>query len=464
VADGRTRTICDASLQFGGSWGPSGDILFVPEYGSAVHRVSAEGGTPVPVTKLDENAHEVAHLLPRFLADGRRFLFFARVKHQIQPREGWICAASLDGKAVKRLRPADMFVGVTAEAILYMDEETLLAQRYDPKTLALDGEPVAVHGRVRREGDSATAFATVSWNGVLALRSDPKRLQRLVQVDRTGRTLKEIGTPEEILTYARLSADGRRVVTERRDPRTSLFSIWLVDVERGIASRSGSDRVEERFASLSPDGTKLLFSWDRDGPYDLVVRSLNGDAPDRVVLASRFDKTGAVWSPDGRSVVYCDNDPGGLGYKRIPIEGGKPSVVVAGQVDNGAQFTSDGKWLVYTSSATGRAEVYAKRLDSAAGAVRVSAEGGGNPHVRADGREIYFASPDDHLMAAAWDAGAPAPRAPVALFQLPRNDYADSADVAPFDVSSDGKTFVVMQPVDPLPVTEMTIVVNGLGF
>src|SRR6185295_4498611 len=121
--------------------------------------VSANGGAATPLTSLDASAHEVAHLHPKFLPDGRRFLYFARVKHETQAREGWICAASLDGKGVTRVRAADMLVGVSESAIVFMEEQTLLAQRYDPRTLTLVGEPVAIPGRVEREGDSATAGA-----------------------------------------------------------------------------------------------------------------------------------------------------------------------------------------------------------------------------------------------------------------------------------------------------------------
>ncbi len=459
VADGRTRTLCESRL-FGASWG-AGEIVFVPSYGAGIHRVSAEGGTPSPVTALDAARHEVAHLHPKFLRDGRRFVFFARVKHGVQAREGWICSASLDGKEVKRLRPADFLVGVSDDRIVFMDEETLLAQRYDPKTLALLGDADPVPGRVARDGDTAEAGASVSRGGTLVLRSDPPRLQRIVFVDRAGKRLRTVGAPDAFVSYVRLSPDGTRLVSVKKDARTSLMTIWLVDVERGTASRLGGERIEERFPALSPDGSRLVLSWDRDGPYDLVIRTLDGSAPDRVLLASPFDKTHASWSRDGASIVFTSAEPGHVGFRQMPADGGAPTLLLEGEVDD-AELTPDGRWLLYESNETGRQEIYARRLGPKPSKVRVSADGGRCPRVRADGREVYFLSPDDKLMAAAWEPDAPGPGAPAPLFQLPRSDRITAAELFPFDVARDGKSFVIVEPLDPLPVTEMTVVLDGL--
>ena len=72
------QTICDAEAGGGGSWGPDGTILFAPTSASALYRVSASGGQPVAVTKLDASRHETYHRYPFFLPDGRHFLYMAR--------------------------------------------------------------------------------------------------------------------------------------------------------------------------------------------------------------------------------------------------------------------------------------------------------------------------------------------------------------------------------------------------
>jgi hypothetical protein len=45
----------------GGTWSRDGVILFSPHWRESIHRVSAEGGTPERVTRLDEKRGETTH-------------------------------------------------------------------------------------------------------------------------------------------------------------------------------------------------------------------------------------------------------------------------------------------------------------------------------------------------------------------------------------------------------------------
>src|SRR5262249_39685524 len=75
VSGGPATTICSTSgMGVGGSWSRAGVIVFGTTSGP-IYRVPASGGTPVPITKLDTSAHETTHRWPRFLPDGRHFLF-----------------------------------------------------------------------------------------------------------------------------------------------------------------------------------------------------------------------------------------------------------------------------------------------------------------------------------------------------------------------------------------------------
>ena len=73
----RSEVLCDAPLGRGGAWSPTGIIVFVPVSGNALQAVSENGGAPETLTTLGSNPPERAHLHPRFLLDGRRFLFLS---------------------------------------------------------------------------------------------------------------------------------------------------------------------------------------------------------------------------------------------------------------------------------------------------------------------------------------------------------------------------------------------------
>jgi eukaryotic-like serine/threonine-protein kinase len=69
LSGGSALAICDAQLGRGGTWGPNGVILFSANPSSPIMRVSATGGTPAAITRIDTTQH-TSHRWPFFLPDG----------------------------------------------------------------------------------------------------------------------------------------------------------------------------------------------------------------------------------------------------------------------------------------------------------------------------------------------------------------------------------------------------------
>jgi serine/threonine protein kinase len=90
---GPPQVLCDSPGTRGGAWNRDGVIVFARFWTDGLCRVSADGGTPVPVTRIDPTREEVWHRWPEFLPDGRHFLFLAR---STLPGQDGIYAASLD--------------------------------------------------------------------------------------------------------------------------------------------------------------------------------------------------------------------------------------------------------------------------------------------------------------------------------------------------------------------------------
>ncbi len=68
-------------------------------------------------------------------------------------------------------------------------------------------------------------------------------------------------------------------------------------------------------------------------------------------------------------------------------------------------FSPDGKWVAYQSNESGREEIYVQSFPVASGKFQVSNGGGADPSWRADGKEIYYRSADQKLMAVEIHAG-----------------------------------------------------------
>ena len=145
----------------------------------------------------------------------------------------------------------------------------------------------------------------------------------------------------------------------------------------------------------------------------------------------------------------------------FPDESGeqKPFPVVATNfVDVAPAFSPDGKWLAYANDETGRMEVYIQPFPSGAGRWQVSTAGGSRPKWRKDGKELFFDTTDQQVMAVDVNQNGASLQlgAPHALFKA----TTVAGPSGPYTVSADGKKFV-MNTVLPQSITEpLTLITN----
>src|SRR5262249_8703607 len=278
-------------------------------------------------------------------------------------------------KGIRRIRPADGFVGVQEGYLIFSVAGAIYAQPFDSKTLAVHGEPSAIPGRVVQDGSIVNPNIDAA-GANLAFRSDPDKLRRLVLLDRSGQRLGEVGPPESYVQSLAISPDGRRALVDRRESRRGQNEVQVVDLERGTSARSGSGVEEEESPVWSPDGARFLVSWDREGPYDLIIRSLDGSSPDETLPRSEFDKVPEDWSRDGRFILYRNYDPKERGLEVLRV-GSKerPFRVRGSEQANGSRLSPDGRWVLWTSADSGRREVYVQRFPDGSGRQQVSVNG-----------------------------------------------------------------------------------------
>ena len=104
IGGGSARETADLIVGRGAAWSPEGVIVFCPRPIGHLYQVPAAGGTPSPVTSLDEARGEVARGFPQFLPDGRQFLYLAT---SFRSGESSIYAGTLDSTRPKVLLSAD---------------------------------------------------------------------------------------------------------------------------------------------------------------------------------------------------------------------------------------------------------------------------------------------------------------------------------------------------------------------
>ncbi len=128
-----------------------------------------------------------------------------------------------------------------------------------------------------------------------------------------------------------------------------------------------------------------------------------------------------------------------------------------GGVQLNARFSADGNWIAYTSSQSGRDEVFIGPFPEGSAKWQVSTGGGGEPRWRDDGKEIFYRTQEGILMAAeiSTAGGRIAVGTVRPLFQTSAESIFSS-----YDVSSDGQRFLVNTPVSESKPQPLTLVLN----
>ena len=459
ASGGAPQTLCDAPDARGGTWNREGVILFNPAGSNQpLYRVSAAGGDPTPVTMLDKSQYETSHRWPYFLPDGRHFLYFIRGRSE----HTGIYLASLDSKETTQLVAASVnAVYAPPGWLLFMRNETLMAQSFDANELRLTGEPISIAERVSFNGGLGRGSFSVSENGVLAYRGGGSQVNQPLWFDRAGKQLGSLGEAGLYFTLW-LSPDEKRAAADRMDPQTGTQDIWLFDLLRGIPSRFTTDSSNDWFPLWSPDGNSIVFSSNRDGVTNLFLKNASGVGGEEVLLKSDENKTADDWSVDGKFIVYeSRNTQTKTDLWILPMVGDRKPFPFLQTVFNEqqAQFSPDGKWIAYTSDESGAPEVYVQTFPASGGKWRISTSGGAEPQWRRDGKELFYLAADKKLMAVDTKLGTSFEASvPKALFETRvlvlttfRNHYV---------VTADGQRFLINSGLEESNYAPISVVVN----
>ncbi|HZM61899.1 MAG TPA: protein kinase [Vicinamibacterales bacterium] len=435
-----------------------GTMLFSTSLASPLFRASGPREPPVAITRL-ESTRAYGHMQPRFLPDGRHFLFFATGSPDVQG----VYLGSLDGTDPKRLTAADAH-GEYLEPgyVAYVGQGALVARKLDLDRGELVGDDQVLAESVAYTSATGRGAFSVSANGRIVYRASAGDRRQLIWYDRTTNRSTPIGDPESHgQEAAELSPDGRRVALDRTVQGNR--DIWLLDLSRASVPRFTFDSAQDGMPVWSPDSKQIVYESKRKGPYDLYVKAVDGAAVERPLLESAYDKWPMDWSRDGAYILYYETDPKTSGdLKALPMtrrDEKTESIPVATTPfdENFGQFSPDGKWVAYQTTESGRSEIVVQSFPDPSTRRQVSSDGGSAPRWRRDGKELYFVSSDSRLMAVTLEIspGSVEPAAPVALLQtrlagVPKHQYS---------VATDGR-FLINEVVDDSASSLLTLILN----
>jgi len=356
VGGGPPVTLCSANNGKGGSWNRDGVIIFAPSSDTPINRVPSVGGEPEAVTKLREEDNSHRH--PRFLPNGRDFIFTARLKEG----EFAIWMGSLDGREPIEVTESDCQAEFAAGYLFSAREGVLSAQAFDPATGKLSGgwTPIAEQLLVAGGGAGAGSYSVLP-SGMMTFQTGSTETERTLSwTNLETRLSVPIGSTGQMY-FPRISPDGRRCVVEVQGEAPLGRDLWLVDLETGLRNRFTFENGDEVSACWTPDGTTIVYTSRADGVNRIIRRPVEGTGGESILYESPDGITTNSVRPDGRGVLFTHDIPDTSNVwnlEFIEFEGDHAPTVVLASEGYGGRYSPDSRWIAYGGRTADQWEVF----------------------------------------------------------------------------------------------------------
>lgn len=470
VGGGSPEVLALATNARGGSWGSKNVIVYAPHVGGAIWRINPDGSHAEPVTEKYFLAEEGSHRWPVFLPDGEHFLFWAGEFGSLEDDSvNAIYESSLSGNGRTKIVLANSNPGYANGQLIYVDKRrSLVATKLDVARGRVADEKGLIGEGIGFQTSTYWGAFAASENGTVVYNTSAgATMSALTWFDRAGKELGRLGEPG-VLANPSLSPDDQLVAVDRTDTKASNVDVWINDVKRGTASRFTFDPAEEVTPVWSRDGQRIAFR-SAAGRDSVRVKTVQGAEQEKIIL-NQLERKGRrefipnSWSADN-SQILCTTQfgKGSVGLALVSSSGGGQKPFLSGNASySNGQISPDGKWVAYASNESSDWEIYVTTFPGASGKWQVSRGGGTEPRWRGDGREIFYIGPRGELTAVEVSSGTNfSAGTPMKLFPFHGRAQISSTDLFTYDVTKDGKRFIVNRYVKPDRVAPLIVVLNA---
>ncbi|OGT72562.1 MAG: hypothetical protein A3H44_08795 [Gammaproteobacteria bacterium RIFCSPLOWO2_02_FULL_57_10] len=401
-------TESDSFELYGASWGDNNSIVYADQVpGSAaaprigLYLVEASGGSGSLLADPGEsqgqfNSYTQPHMLP-----GGESLLFQGMAGSGAPERAEIIALDIASGTQTSLLSNAMNPRYVAETghLLFMRQGLLMAVGFDPAGLTLMGEPVVIVENVMQ----ALNMRNFNWNtgvGQLAISAAGHLVYSRGGVTATGTTtmvrvtvdghaepLNSISQSTPVASYMRLSPDGTRLAFQSVSAEGA--SVHVHDLVRNVSQRMNIGGFWSGTPAWSPDNESLLMNSDREDNVSNIYRLRVDGSDERPERLAPSDQIQGMQSMSADGVIaYLQNGD----IWTLPPGGEPAPLFTSDAIEAFATFSSDGRWLAYTSATTesfGEADLYIRPYPGLGSAILVAGRSSA-PAWSRDGTRLYF--------------------------------------------------------------------------
>jgi Tol biopolymer transport system component len=281
---------------------------------------------------------------------------------------------------------------------------------------------------------------------------------KLLLTDRSGKTLSTLGESIEHF-YLRYAPDGQHVVGSIFDPKLLRLNVWEYDLRTGGRNRITSGTSESN-PVLSPDGSKLIYSSQRTGNWNLYEKPMNGQGGEVALHPATSQDYCVDWSPDGSSILISRIEPSKTRSDLwlMQLNGAHDQYPVANTDfdEQDGKFSPDGKWIAYASNESGDYEVYLKPTGkSETQSWKISSAGGGLPRWAGSSNELCYVNKENKMTLATLRY-----KDKTVEVVSTRSLFTAPVFLESYFISPDGKTMVINRSLEAIKSVPLTMMVH----
>jgi hypothetical protein len=218
----------------------------------------------------------------------------------------------------------------------------------------------------------------------------------------------------------------------------------------------------------------LIYSSGRGAAQQLLAQPIDASAAPRVLVSHTDNLFAASSSADGLTLVYVDSPPTDIrAIRLLSARGGEATLPEQSIAGDWPVVSPDGRWLAFIAYDSGRSELFVQPFPGPGVRRQITFDGAREPVWRRDGRELFYRRGVQTQLEL-----DPRPLGTDALFTLPFDPVRGLAvgqpvllfrsrhiigpgGVAGYDVSPDGRRFLMIKPAETeLAPIQLNVVTN----
>jgi Tol biopolymer transport system component len=166
------------------------------------------------------------------------------------------------------------------------------------------------------------------------------------------------------------SPDGEKIIYSSRITENN-YAIYLINIDGTGKERLTDDIASDIYPVISPDGSEIAYVSDRDGNYSIWKMNVDGSGdPIKLTQLINSEYQYSIeplkinWSPDGSKIAYTSNLDGDFEIYTISSDGTNQQQLTNNSYNDAyPSWSPDGSQIVFVSDRDGKEDIYKMDAD-----------------------------------------------------------------------------------------------------